>query len=42
MKSEGFLGIISAHARSHPLTLALRGLSSDTLDEAKRLNGKDG
>ena len=36
MKSEGFLCIISAHARSHPLALALRGLSSDTLDEAKR------
>ena len=37
MKSEGFLGSVSAHYRSRPLALALRGLSSDTLDEAKRL-----
>ena len=36
MKSEGFLGSVSAHYRSHPLALALRGLLSDTLDEAKR------
>ena len=34
--SEGFLCPISAHARSHPLALALRGLLSDTLYEAKR------
>ena len=37
MKSEGFFGIISAHYRSHPLALALRGLLSGTPDEAKRL-----
>ena len=36
MKSEGFLSIISAHYRSHPLALALRGHSLVTLDEAKR------
>jgi hypothetical protein len=34
--SEGFFGTVSAHYRSHPLALALRGQSSDTLDEAKR------
>ena len=37
MKSEGFLGSVSAHYRSHPLALALRGLLSGTPDEAKRL-----
>ena len=35
--SEGFLSTISARARSHPLALALRGLLSDTVDEAQRL-----
>ncbi len=34
--SEGFFGSVSAHYRSHPLTLALRGVLSDTLDETKR------
>ena len=37
MKSEGFFGSVSAHTRSRPLALALRGHLSDTLDEAKRL-----
>ncbi len=37
MKSEGFFGSVSAHARSRPLALALRGLLSDTVDEAQRL-----
>ena len=35
--SEGFLVSVSAHYRSHPLALALRGLLSGTLNEAKRL-----
>ena len=34
--SEGLMNPISAHARSHPLALALREQLSGTVDELKR------